>query len=251
MRQAEFAVFLARLAERRFVIGVLIVLVDHVRAVAIGHVEAGAVRPERDVGRQEHVARLHAGLRAFVFALGVNAGFHRRVSHPNGVALERELGELLETLITGDVEEFFAALVVDFEAVAAALKLLAERADEFAVVVEHEDRRVILLILVPFVDHVQVAGFVERDVVRRLPRVLVRQLRPVVQRFVFVFAFTQDDGDLVFFAVRMAGVAITAAAPAAAFKNSRRRIVDDIAHNSVEPTVNAIGGSTGLHAAEK
>src|SRR4051794_35328521 len=39
-------------------------------------------------------------------------------------------------------------------------------------------------------------------------------------------------GDLVFFAVRMAGVAITAAAPAAAFKNSRRRIVA-ISHASL------------------
>src|SRR6476469_103635 len=40
-------------------------------------------------------------------------------------------------------------------------------------------------------------------------------------------------GDLVFFAVRMDGVAITAAAPAAAFKNSRRRIAA-IFYNSVE-----------------
>src|SRR3954465_10186317 len=53
-------------------------------------------------------------------------------------------------------------------------------------------------------------------------------------------------GDLVFFAVRMAGVAITAAAPAAAFKNSRRRIVA-IFRNSIEylDKITGLAGSTG------
>jgi hypothetical protein len=54
-------------------------------------------------------------------------------------------------------------------------------------------------------------------------------------------------GDSVFFAVRIVGVVITAAAPAAAFKNSRRRIVA-IFHNSVEylDRITGLAGSTGL-----
>ena len=68
------------------------------------------------------------------------------MTHPDRFAVERELGELFESLIAGDVQKLFAVLFVDFEPVAAALKLLAERADVFAFRVEDEDRRMIGLL---------------------------------------------------------------------------------------------------------
>ena len=74
----------------------------------------------------------------------------------------------------------------------------------------------------------KVAGLVDRDVVRRLPGELIRQLRPVVVYFVAMLAFAQNDGESVFLAVMIVGAAATAAAPAAICKNSRLRIVDMI-----------------------
>ncbi len=55
-----------------------------------------------------------------------------------------------------------AALFTDFNTVPAALKLLAERSDVFTGGIEHEDRRMILEFFSSFVDHIQIARFVDR-----------------------------------------------------------------------------------------
>src|SRR4051812_21152222 len=83
-----------------------------------------------------------------------------------------------------------------FEAVTATLELVAERADKLSVRIENENGRVVLLVFVALVDHVQVACFVEGHVVCRLPRVLLRQLWPVVQRFVLVLTAAENDGGI-------------------------------------------------------
>ena len=64
--------------------------------------------------------------------VGVKLRVHRRAFFPDDFAGERELREVLQLLIAGDVEELLVALGAHFEAVAAALKLIAERAHEFA-----------------------------------------------------------------------------------------------------------------------
>ena len=123
-----------------------------------------------------------------MLALGVELRFHGRAFFPHAFALERELGEIFQLLITGDVEELLAALRVHREPVPAALKLAAERADEFPLRIEDEDRRVILELLAALVDDVEEALAVHGDVVRGLPGVWRRQLGPVVQHLVAVSA---------------------------------------------------------------
>ena len=80
-----------------------------------------------------------------------------------------------------------------FEAVAAALKLISEGADELSVRVEYEDGGMILLVLAAFMDDVKVLVAIDRHVVRRLPIIFVRQLCPIVEDLVTMFAGTDDE----------------------------------------------------------
>jgi hypothetical protein len=61
------------------------------------------------------------------------------VFYPDLLALQGELGDALDLLVGRDVEELFFSFRDDLEAVAAALELLAEGADELALGVEDED----------------------------------------------------------------------------------------------------------------
>ena len=63
---------------------------------------------------------------------------------------------------------------------AASLKLTAKGANELSLRVKHEDGGMILLLFFSLVDHIQVAGGVDRHAVRRLPREAIGQLRKVV-----------------------------------------------------------------------
>ena len=65
-------------------------------------------------------------------SFGYSSGVHRRALFPNLFAFQRELREILQLLVTGDVEELLPALGAHFEPVAAALELAAERAHELA-----------------------------------------------------------------------------------------------------------------------
>ena len=75
---------------------------------------------------------------------------------------------------------------------AAALELAAEGADELAVRVEHENRRMVGLVEAPFVDDVDRAVAADGDVVGRLPGELLGELRPVVVDFVLMVADADD-----------------------------------------------------------
>ena len=76
---------------------------------------------------------------------------------------------------------------------AATLKLRAEGFDELACWIEHKDRRMILLISSSFVNHVQVASFVDGHIMSRLPGVFVRQLSKRMVHAKLIFAFA-DNG---------------------------------------------------------
>ena len=139
-------------------------------AVAVGEKES-AVGQERVVGGHEGVATPTLR-RLGVLVLRVESRIHRRAFFPDQFALEREFGEILQLLIAGHVEKLLPPLSADFETVTAALKLIAERAHEPALAIEHKNRRMILQIGSSFVDHVQIATSIHSDVVRRLPREL-------------------------------------------------------------------------------
>ena len=87
---------------------------------------------------------------------------------------------------------------------AAALKFFAERTDVLALGVEHEDRRMLLERLAPLVNHIHQPIAIHRDIVRRLPGVLVGKLRPLVLDLELVFALA-DDQRFVHLARRMSG----------------------------------------------
>jgi len=76
--------------------------------------------------------------------------------------------------------------------VTAALKLLAEGADELAFTVKDKDGRVVLKVLAALVDDVEILVAIHGHVVGGLPREFGRKLGPVVENLVTV-AFHADD----------------------------------------------------------
>ena len=168
-----------------------VVAMNAPRAVAVGKQEAAVVE-ERKVGRHEGIAS--PTFDAFgVFVLAVHATVHRRVFFPNDLALERELGEGFHVLVSAHIKELFLALCAHLDAVATALKLTAKGANEFALLVENKNGRMIFQVLAAFVNDVQQTLRINGDVVRGLPRVFVRQLREVVLHLVPMLAFANDD----------------------------------------------------------
>ena len=191
VRRVELTVAFAGLTEHREPLPVLVVAMDAIRAVAVGE-EKSAVGREGVVRGHEGVAA-PALLRRGVFVLEIDARVHRRVFFPDGFAFERELRETLHLLIRGDVEKLFLALGDDFQPMPAALKLISKRADKFPLLIEHEDGRMLLQVLAPLVRDVEQAVAIHRDVVRDLPRVFVRQLRPMVLHLVTMLARANDE----------------------------------------------------------
>src|SRR5437660_2402172 len=111
---------------------------------------------------------------------------------PYGFSLQRELGETLYLLISGNVEELLIPFRANFKSVAATLKLPAERADELSLFVKNKNGWVFLQVLAPFMDDVQQPRGINGDVMRRLPRIFVRQLRPIMQHFVLMLPAADD-----------------------------------------------------------
>ena len=113
---------------------------------------------------------------------------------PDSFTQQVELGEGLQLLIGADIEELLAGVLADLDAVAAPLKLLAERAHVLAVGVENKNRRMVLLIGLALVNYVQAARAIDCHVVRGLPGKAVGELRPVVLHFVAVLSRADDQG---------------------------------------------------------
>src|SRR5438552_18600487 len=103
---------------------------DAVRAVAIGKKEA-AVGQEGEIRLHEGIAPpAFRGLGVLVF--GVDSRIHWGAFFPDPFALKSELGEILQLLIAGHIEELLTAFGNDFKPMAAALELTAKSADELA-----------------------------------------------------------------------------------------------------------------------
>lgn len=81
----------------------------------------------------------------------------------------------------------------DFDPVAATLELAAEGTDKFPEGIKDEDTRVLLLGGIALVHDVEVLLLIERDIMSGLPRVLSRKHRPVVNDFILMLAFAEDD----------------------------------------------------------
>src|SRR5882762_1714724 len=101
---------------------------DPVGAVAIRQVKS-TVRQKCIVGWHKRVAA-PAFRRVGVLAFGVNPGIHWRSLFPNLLTLERELGKILQLLISGHIKELFVALGANFQSMAPSLELVAKRPDE-------------------------------------------------------------------------------------------------------------------------
>src|SRR5207253_9661566 len=123
----------------------------------------------------------------------IQASYNWRIVLPNALALERELGEILYLLISSDAEILLRALRANLQPVASVLKLPAEGADEPAFFVENENGWVIREILASLMDDVEQPGGIYSDVVSRLPRILVRQLRPIMEHFILVLPGTDHQ----------------------------------------------------------
>jgi hypothetical protein len=75
----------------------------------------------------------------------------------------------------------------------AALKLAAERPHVLAIRIKHENGRMIGPFPVALVNHVEIAGSIDRHIMGRLPGELVGQLRPIVQYFIAVGTTAEND----------------------------------------------------------
>ena len=73
------------------------------------------------------------------------------------------------------------------------LELVAEGPDELAIWIEYENRRVILQVGSTLMDDVNVARFVDGDVVRGLPSVLFGKFCPVVMNLEAVLSLPDDQ----------------------------------------------------------
>ena len=176
--RVERALAVAGSAERAQPLRIFVVAVHRERAVAVGEEKTAVV--EKGEVRGQEALPVPGGRGGDVFAQCVNARLHRRFAKPDDLAVERQLREGLHALVAADVEEFRVAFFANLDAVAASLKLAAERPDECARRVEHEDGRVVFLILVALVDHVQIARRIDGDAMRGLPGEPVGQLRKTV-----------------------------------------------------------------------
>lgn len=191
VRSREPALAFAGAAEVALPVSVFVEPVYVVRAVAVDQKEV-SIRQEGKVRRQEAVSPPQL-FRIRVLAIGVDSGIHRSELLPDGLALERQLGEGLHLLISTDVKKLLAAFFANLDAVPAALELAAESTDEPAFGVENENRRMVFLICSAFVDDINIARLIDGNVVSRLPRILIRELSPVVRDCEFVPALADDQ----------------------------------------------------------
>ena len=188
--RVERALAVARTAEGAHPLRILVEPVDLERAVAVDEQEAAVVEKCKVGGKKTLPGPIRLG--RHVFARGIRPRFHRRLLEPDDLPLGRQFRESLHALVAADVEKLLVALLADLDSVAAPLEFAAEAANEFSGGIEDEDRGVILLVLVPLVDHVEIARGVDGDVVRGLPGVFVGELREVVADAKGVAALADD-----------------------------------------------------------
>ena len=102
VRQIELPVRFAVTAKRGQPFVIFIIAVDTVSPVAIGEVEPTVRRVEGKIRRHEPVPPPHfrrLGILTFLVTLRL----HRRALLPHLFARQRQLGEILQVLVAGDV----------------------------------------------------------------------------------------------------------------------------------------------------
>src|SRR4030095_8873932 len=114
---------------------------DTIRPVAVGEKEF-AVRKKRVVRGHESVAPPSLG-RLGVLIVWIKLRSHGRTFLPDQFAFGRELGEVLQRLISSDVKELVLPFRDDLKPMPASLELAAESADKPAIRVEHKNGRVL------------------------------------------------------------------------------------------------------------
>ncbi len=191
VRRVERALAVAGSAERTQPLRISVVAVDFERAVAVGQQKTAVV--EKGEVRGQEALPVPGGRGGDVFARCVGARLHRSLAKPDDFPLRRHLCERLHALVAAHIEKLLVALLADLDAVAAPLKLTAERADEFSCRIEHEDRRVVFLGFVAFVNHIQIARRIDGDVVRGLPGEPVGQLWEMVLHPERMGSLANDD----------------------------------------------------------
>ena len=95
-------------------------------------------------------------------------------------------------MVGAHVKELLLTLGPHLDAVAAALELITEGANEFALLIEHKNGRMILQVLPTFMNDVQQALGIHGHIMGGLPCVLGWQLREAVLHLVLVFPFADD-----------------------------------------------------------
>ena len=87
---------------------------------------------------------------------------------------------------------FVTYLATTALAVTTALILVTKGSNVLPVGIENKDRRMVFLLLVAFVNYIQIASLVQRDIVGCLPSKLARQLSKIMMDFVLVGTCAND-----------------------------------------------------------
>ncbi len=105
---------------------------------------------------------------------------------------------------------------------ASALKLRSESSNELSRRIENEDRRMILQLLVAFMNHIKVLCLVDRDVMSCLPSVFIGKLWPLMAYTVLELTLAGKNFGLCLARGSDSGAAMAATAAAVMPTNSRR-----------------------------
>src|SRR5208282_3266428 len=156
---------------------ILVVLMDVARSVAVAHVET-AVGSEGDVCGRVRCTTV------------IDPRLLRQADAPDDMAVERHLCDLV-ILDVAHVQEFFLALLADSQAVAASMELLAERANELALLIEDRDgvHRIPGSRLMREIDQ---PAFIEDHAVRVAPMDMRGERAPVVRGLVGIRTRAED-----------------------------------------------------------
>ena len=112
---------------------------------------------------------------------------------PDFLSIERQFRKGLQLLIPGHVEELLVPFASHLKPVTTALELTSEGFDELTRRIKNKNSGVILLILVPFVNHIETTVLIHRHVVSDLPGVFVRESHPVIDDLILVIPFPDEN----------------------------------------------------------
>ena len=185
VRCLEFPWSIASAAEGPYPLGVLVILMDVVRAVAIANIEA-AVGGEGHVGRRERRS-----------GLVINVRLRRCLLDPDHLPFQIRLDHEIDRHHATEIQELLPVLLADVDTMSASVVLLAEGPDELAGRVENNDcvlslvGRFRLLATGPMLD-VDETGLVDRHAMRLKPMDRAGHFAPFMEALVTMFTLAND-----------------------------------------------------------